>query len=159
MSDKLNKTVRIQRPARIQTDGRGRSVWKDKVESGEFELMSTVALRKVLDSKDEAAKKALEAAAQQGREGVLARDVATGHFEIVDDMDLQEILDNDFGLPEQEKGADVVYEPAHGNGNSAEELSLVSTQALKKILVNDEEKEEAAEIEIQESGFDPYNSG
>ena len=38
-------TIKIRRPARIQSDGRGRSVWTDPVEtSDELELVSTQAL-------------------------------------------------------------------------------------------------------------------
>ena len=157
MSDELKTTVRIQRPAKIQTAGRGRSVWAEPVESAKFELLSTVTLKKILASKDEAAIKAIEDAAESGAEGVLARDLATGHFQIVDDTDLQAILDNNISLPKQERSADVTYEPAYDSEKSTDDLTLVSTQALRKILVK-EEKEEPVVADTVESSCDPYNS-
>ena len=72
MSDELKTTVRIQRPARIHSDGRNRSVCAEPVEIAEFELLSTVALKKILRSNDESAKKSIAAAAKSGDQGVLA---------------------------------------------------------------------------------------
>ncbi len=164
MSDKIKATVRIKRPARIQTDGSGRSDCAESFESVGLELVSPGDVKKILGSKDEAAIKAIEDAAESGDEGVLARNIATGLVEIVDNSDLQAIIDNDTRLPKQEKGADLTYEPAFDNENSIDELSLVSTLALKKILkqedqnvpVTDENVPDTEEINL--SGFDPYNS-
>ncbi|MFQ6005930.1 MAG: hypothetical protein ACE5OQ_10540 [Woeseia sp.] len=158
MSDENTKTVRIQRPARIRTDEKGRSVWAGPVETVELELMSTVALRNVLKSQDESAKKAIERAAESGDEGVLARDIATGLFEIVSDADLQSVLENDPNLPKQEKSTDVIYEPACESEKSIEDLTLVSTQALRRHL-GKEEEEEPVITDAKETGFEPYNSG
>ena len=155
MSDEYTKTVRIPRPGKIHTDGRGRSVWTDPVETAEFELMSTTALKKVLDSDDDIAKKAIADAAASGGDGVLARDTATGLFEIVSDEDLQAILDDDFSLPKKTRPADVTLEPA--SDEPSEELSLVSTQALRKILHQDDD-DQLDDLE-PDGGFDPYNSG
>lgn len=156
MSDEHETTIRIQRPARVRMDGRGRSVWTEPVETAELELMSSQALKKILASKDEKARESIEAATASGGEGVLARDPATGRFEIVDDADLQKIFDSDPGLSGQDKGAEVTYEAAYTGGRSAGDLSLVSTQALRRIL-GKEEVPEPADADIEESGFDPYD--
>lgn len=132
MTDEFKTTVRIQRPARIQADGRDRSVRAEPVEIAEFELLSTVALKKILKSNDESAKKSITAAANCGDQGVLARDIATGHFEILDDADLQRIIEQDHMSPNQDKAADIVHEPVFDGENSIDELSLVKTLALKK---------------------------
>lgn len=155
MSDKLRPTVRIQRPGKVRSDGRGRSVWAEPVETAEFELLSTVALKKILESNDQAAKKSIEAAADSGEQGVLAMDIATGHFEILDDTDLQRIIEQDLNPPKQEKIADVIYEPTTGGTQSIDELSLVSTLALRKIL---REEDDPVVEEVDNSGFDPYDS-
>lgn len=157
MSDKTKTTVRIQRPAKIRTDGRGRSVWTEPVETAEFELFSTLALKKILESKDEPAKRAIEAMAESGDEGFLARDATTGLFEIINDTDLQAILDNDLSLLKQEKGADVSYKSAYDSEKSLDDWALVSTMALRKIL-GKEEKEKPVSVDTTDSGFDPYNS-
>lgn len=157
MSDKLKTTVRIQRPARIQSDGGGRSVWAEPVGTAEFELLSTVELRKILKSNDEAAKQSIAAAATTDSEGVLARDTATGHFEILDDADLQKIIEQDMKPAEQDKLADVIYESAFDSGDSIDELSLVSTLALKKIL-KDEDVDEPVVADTDGAGFNPYDS-
>ncbi len=157
MSGKLKTTVRIQRPSKIRSDGGDRSVWVEPVETAEFELLSTVALKKILKSNDKAAKKSIAAAAETGDEGVLAMDTATGHFEIVDDTDLQAILEQDLRPPKHEKVTDIINEPVFHSENSIDELSLVSTLALKKILKEEDEALPIAE-EIEDTGFDPYDS-
>lgn len=158
MTDEFKTTVRIQRPPKIHSDGRGRSVWAEPVDTAEFELLSTGELQKILKSSDEAAKKSIAAAACSGNDGVLARNTATGHFAILDDADLQRIIDQDLKTPKQEKLAEVIYEPAFDTANSMSELSLVSTLALKKIL-----KEDSADApdagEIDDAGFNPYDRG
>ena len=132
-------------------------MWAEAVETAEFELLSTVALKKILKSNDEGAKKSIAAAAESGDEGLLAMDTATGHFEIVDDADLQAILEQDLRPPKHEKVSDVIYEPAFNSENSIDELSLVSTLALKKIL-NEEDDDVTIAEEIDSAGFDPYDN-
>jgi len=157
MSDELKTTVRIQRPAKVQSEGRGRSVWAEPVETAEFELLSTVELKKILKSSDEAAKKSIEAAAESGDSGVLARDLATGHFEILNDTELQRIIEQDLNPLKPEKVSDIVYEPAFDTETPIDELSLVSTLALKKILKEEDEDAPTDEV-IVDTGFDPYDS-
>ncbi len=157
MSDELKATVRIQRPAKTQAAGRGQSLCAEAAETVEFELFSTVALRKILASNDEAAINAIEDAAESGDQGVLARNIATGLFEMVDDTDLRAALDDDISPPKQEGGTEVSYEPAYNSEKSIDDMTLVGTQALRKIL-GKEEKEEPVVADTVESGCDPYNS-
>lgn len=150
MSDDYTATVRIARPARIQTDDRDGSAGTEPVESAEFELLSTAELRKILESNDVAARQGIEAAAESNDQGVLARDTSTGLFEILSDEELQGILDSDFSLPRKAKRDDDSDGPASGGEVSLDDLSLVSTQALKTILRNEENAGD-------DDGFDPYN--
>lgn len=165
MSD-YEPTIKIRRPPRIQTDGQGRSVWADPIEpADELELVSTQALRVILESNDVRARQAIETAASGVNEGVLARDPAAGTFEIIDDAELQDILDNTKDLPPIKRPADVTLVPVQQD--AGEELSLVSTQALRKLLGT---KSPAGETASRKNpgdtggssgktggGFDPYN--
>ncbi len=153
-------TIKIRRPPRIQSDGRGRSVWTDPVNTAdELELVSTQALRVILNSNDKKARKAIEAVARSGNEGVLARNPASGTFEIIEDADLQAILDSAQDLPPMTRPADVTLVPL--NEDPGVELSLVSTQALRKVLGQKEPKADAKSKKLRDTsgGFDPYNSG
>ena len=124
MSEILKQTIRISRPSKTKVDERGRSVWTEKVETVELELVSTMMLQTILDSNDEEARQQIENVANHG-DGVLARDQENNRFEIVD---------------------------ADGH----EEFSLVSTQMLKRILIDPNDNE--PDCEEAASGFDPYNS-
>ncbi|MDJ0940151.1 MAG: hypothetical protein QNJ00_10335 [Woeseiaceae bacterium] len=163
MSDKLNKTVRIVRPAKVTTDDRGRTVWDGPVEETELELVSTTMLKKMLDSDDAQNRKRLEEAAD-GKDGVLAQNLTSGSFEIIDDDDLKAALasaDDDSSVP----AADVTYEPLMEQADTGdEELSLVSTQALKRILNTGDAGDTSDDDPVEDEpfagggGFDPYNS-
>jgi hypothetical protein len=169
MADDYPTTVRIRRP-RVTTDDRGRSVWADTVETAELELVSTAELKKILASSDAVSLSAIEKVATGTHEGVLARDPATGLFEIISDSDLQAILAENEHLPKALKPADVTLEPIRQASQPAEEeLSLVSTQVLRKVLARDVPKAQAKKPSSVRKpspskkdaggGFDPYNSG
>ena len=157
MNDELKRTIRIKKP-RVETDERGRTVWADPVETTELELMSTTMLRKMIDSGDESRKQRLRQAAEQ-KDGVLARDTGNGEFQIIDDDDLKAALKS---ADDPEAGtADIVMEQIPLGTGGEEELSLVSTQALRHMLDKDhtpDDEPKDAETEA-ERNFDPYNSG
>lgn len=162
MSDDYVATVRIRRPARVNTDG-GRNVWADTVEEVELELVSTAELEAILESGDEGTQGAIRQALSGQQEGVLARDPATGLFQVISEDDLKSILDDNEGLPIRRRPADATLEPA-GEEKESEELSLVSTQMLRKIIRSDEKPARPAtavkpKSKDRSGGFDPYNSG
>ena len=162
MSDDYVATVRIRRPARVQTDG-GRNVWADTVEEVELELVSTNQLEALLESGDGDTQGAIRQALSGQQEGVLARDPATGLFQVISEDDLKSILE-DKKQPIRRRTADVTLEPARKERDS-EELSLVSTQMLRKIIKSDEKPAKPASsakakvTKDRSGGFDPYNSG
>ena len=157
MSDENSAKVLVRRPSKIQTDGDGRSVWADPVESAQLELVSTQILKQILSSNDVENLEAVKEAAKSTGEGVLARDPATGYFEIIEEDELQAILDSDQDLPKLSRPSDVTVEPLHDYAD-CDHLSLVSTQALRRVLVNDDEKEEPEPVEVDVGGFNPYDS-
>lgn len=162
MADEYIPTIRIRRPSKVTTDSRGRTVWADTIETAELELVSTGQLQKILASTDDDTRTAIESIVTGEHDGVLARDPATGLFEIISDADLQAILENNTDLPKTARPADVTLESASGNTGSTDELSLVSTQVLRKILKIDAPAEKPRETRHKADkggGFDPYNSG
>ena len=161
MSDELKQTVRIVRKPKVALDEHGHSVWTEPVEAVELDLVSTTMLKKILDSDDRKARQRIEEAAQ-GKDGVLAHDTQNNQFEIIDDDDLQAALDSASNTPDQTRPADVVLAPLSEQVNEDdEELSLVSTQMLRKILASDDPDTyvDPGDSEDEGGGFDPYNSG
>ena len=158
MAEDYATTIRIRRPAKVTTDDRGRSVWADTIESAELELVSTAELKKILAASDEESLSAIEKVVTPTDEGVLARDPATGLFEIISDTDLQAILAENDHLPKTRQPADVTLEPVRNAPAEADgELSLVSTQVLRKVLSRDAPKPPQSKKDSG-GGFDPYNS-
>lgn len=91
-------------------------------------------------------------------DGVLVRDPATGIFKIIDDEELQQILDNEKGLPQLSRPSDVTLEPLHDYVDE-DHLSLVSTQALRRVLKDDSDEVKTNEETGPDTGFNPYDSG
>ena len=161
MTDDASRKVLVRRPARITTDGHGRSVWADPVESAELELVSTQMLKVMLTSKDRQDLDAVEAAASGAEEGVLVRHPESGGFEIISDDELQEILETNDDLPAISRPADATLEPLK-DYEDEDQLSLVSTQALRRVLGGDEDEEDTEEVEQlfdAGGGFNPYDNG
>lgn len=160
MSDADSKKVLVKRPSKVTTDGNGRSVWVDPVESAHLELVSTQMLKVMLTSRDQSEIEAIEEAASGSDDGVLARNPGSGGFEIISDEELQEILVANDNLPTVSRPADATLEPLKDYPED-DQLSLVSTQALRRVLGGDED-EEAAEVEEPldaGGGFNPYDNG
>ena len=147
MANDYTATIRIRRPSKVTTDDRGRTVWAGEIEEAELELVSTNELKQILEASDPASRSAIEQVASGNTDGVLARNPATGLFEIVTDSDLQAALAQEASRPAAPRG----LEPAQKR--SGEDLSLVSTQVLRKVLKSDtgSPKKDAG------GGFDPYN--
>jgi len=167
MSEDFTKTVRITRKSRVAPDDRGRNVWVGRVETVELELVSTTALEKILKTGDGEAQSEIRKLAASKKDGVLARDTATGHYQIVSDEELKAVAQSE-GAPKAGAGdkpkraATVVAEPLSEKARlAAAELSLVSTQILRKVV-----KEEAVEKAVKSvskkdkfGGFNPYDNG
>jgi hypothetical protein len=159
MSEDTSGKVLVKRPSRIRTDGSGRSVLADPVESPELELVSTQMLKRILTSRDDTERKAVESAANTSADGVLARHPASGRFEVIDDEELQAILDNNKGLPEIRRPADAMLKPLHDYVED-DKLSLVSTQALRKALKHADDDKDDSDIAVDAGGgFNPYDHG
>ena len=156
MSDELYKTVRIQRHAKVGTDSRGRTVWTKPVEPVELELVSTMMLEQLLESGDEEHKKRMRELADTG-EGVLARDTSNNEFEIVRDDELEAALQaanrEDSGNALPEFTLERVDE-----SDTVEELSLVTTQVLRRMLSAESETgADDSENSPDTGGYNPYD--
>jgi len=160
MSENTSRKVLVKRPGRIRTDGSGRSAWADPVDSAELELVSTQMLKQILTSRDDTERKAVESAASTSADGVLARHPASGRFEVIGDEELQAILDNNQDLPAISRPADATLEPLRDYVED-DHLSLVSTQALRKVL-NEDAVEDGDDNKVAidaGGGFNPYDHG
>ena len=157
MPEDTPKKVLVRRPPKIASDGHGRSVWVDPVDSAELELVSTQMLKVMLSSRDGVERKAIEDVADISVNGVLARDPVNGQFEIIEDDDLQAILDENQGLPKLTRPADATLEPIRDYVDN-ESLSLVSTQALRKVLDDDDGQDAETPPTMEPAGFNPYDA-
>ena len=81
---------------------------------------------------------------------------ATGFFEIIDEDELQAIVDSGQDLPKLSRPSDVTAEPLHDYADD-EHLSLVSAQALRQVIVDDEKQDDEAES-TDAGEFNPYYS-
>jgi hypothetical protein len=170
MADDPTKTIRIKRSSRVAEDPRGRNVWVGRVEQpAELELVSTTALEKILTGGDGNARVEIRKLAESGRDGLLARDTATGHYEIVGKDELRQIAETGQVPPPGREGAVNLAAPlSKDSARKADELSLVSTMMLRKVIGADgkaefvspggdkpKEPEKAGRDKF--GGFDPYN--
>ena len=155
-------TVRIQRKTKTTVDDRGRTVWNEPVEEVEIELVSTTALEKILTSDDRKTCAEIRRLAAGKKDGVLARDTATGVFQIVSDADLKAAIKATGVQDKPRRGSEVIAPPlSEETRASADELSLVSTQVLRKIVgpdVKAEYEKPAAGKKDKFGGFDPYDN-
>lgn len=163
MDDDYTATIRLARRPKVYTDAVGGTVWKDDVETGELELVSTQMLE-ILLLDDEGTLGRLKSLASSG-DGVLARDRQSDGFEVVPRDDLQAALGDSgrFQMPPDETVPSRFV--AEQVADDIDELTLVSTQVLRKLL--DEPglspKQAAEELKLLDEpgacdGFDPYNS-
>ncbi|MEN7342152.1 MAG: hypothetical protein AAAFM81_04385 [Pseudomonadota bacterium] len=153
MDDDLTSTIRITRKPTVITDDVGGQVWMDSVKSAEFEILSTMRLKVMLDEDPELAREQLKQAASAG-DGLIARNVDDNTLNVMPDDTLRAALNNTPGDYESEQ-----------TPSDLDELTLVSTQMLRVVLEKPEltPKEVSEELELiaeQESmgGFDPYNN-
>jgi hypothetical protein len=155
MSD-LKQTVRLLRPASASS-GEGGPSADGPVEETELELVSTAMLRAMLDSGNADHQRRLREAAA-GKQGVLAKNLGSGNFEIIDDEDLKTAL----AAAATDRAAKVSAKPLLERADKGDEkLSLVSTQALRQMLGQVEKepaKKDKATPKTPGGGFDPYNS-
>lgn len=162
MAEDFTKTVRIQRPSKVAEDDRGRSVWVGKVESVELELVSTTALQKILKSADGKTQAEIRSLADSRKDGVLARDTATGVFQIVSNEDLKTAVEITAPKDGPKRSTEIKGAPISEHAlKAAEELSLVSTQILRKVLTPDGKTEyetPKSGTKDKSGGFDPYNN-
>ena len=162
MTQDYVKTVVIRKPKKVTTDDRGRTVWVGKIESVELELISTTTLETILKSDDGKTQVEIRRLVKGKIDGVLAKDTATGAFQIVSNEDLKAALEQPGGQPTAVRVADVTAPPLTDKSQQAAgELSLVSTQVLRKVLKPDG-KVEYEKLKTGKKdrfgGFNPYDN-
>lgn len=126
----------------------------------EVELVSTQMLKQILSSRDVDNRKGVADVARREGDGVLARDPQTGYFVILDEAELKAIVESGQALPKLSRPSDVTASPLHDYADN-DHLSLVSVQALRRVIDEDSGEEDspagdADEDEVAE--FDPYRA-
>ena len=156
MSEELDRTVKIQRHAKVGTDSRGRTVWTKPVEPVELELVSTMMLENLIESADESHKQRMRELAD-GQEGVLARDTSNNEFEIVRDDELEAALQAANRETTGKVPAGFTLERVD-ESDSVEELSLVTTQVLRK-MIGGEPETDSDDLDLSDDagGYNPYD--
>lgn len=157
------KTVRIRKVDKVAPDHRGRSVWLGKIEPVELELVSTTALEKILKTEGGETRSEIRKLAAGRKNGLLARDTATGHFRILSDADLREAATTPPPADGPKRSSVVTAAPLTETVRmKADELSLVSTQILRKVVKPDDKaangKPKPAARKDKFGGFNPYDN-
>ncbi len=153
MGDELFRTVKIKVDRKVGTDSQGRSVWTKPIEETEFELVSTVMLKQILDSEDDQKKDQIRTLADE-EDGVLAISTHTDQFEVLPDDVLEAALKAANNPASSNMPHRFTLERV-SDTDEEENLSLVSTQMLRKILDVDDESD--AEPEEEGGGYNPYD--
>jgi hypothetical protein len=158
------KTLQIHKIDKVAPDTRGRSVWLGEVEPVELELVSTTALEKILKTEGGQTRTEIRRLAAGRKNGVLARDTATGHFRILSDADLRKAATAPPAEGPKRSGVTTGAALTDTTRKKADELSLVSTQILRKVVKPDSKSEiEAAKSKPagkkdKFGGFNPYDN-
>lgn len=162
MSKDPTRTVRIRKPDKVAPDHRGRSVWLGKIEPVELELVSTTALEKILRIEGGQTRSEIRKLAAGRKNGVLARDTATGHFRILSDADLRKAATAPPAEGPARSGVTTADPLSESTRLKAAELSLASTQFLRKVVKPDGQAEtgkpKAATKKDKFGGFNPYDN-
>ncbi len=159
MSNDLKKTIRIRRdnaPDGASPAENGPSA------TAELELVSTQMLEKILFDMNDVPSEQMREIADSEEEGWLAREADGKNFEILKDDELESALraaneDHDpLNVP------DSSLEQVDSLRDTADDLCLVSTQHLRRMLDGGTDVNNPAPDEIDEEpepdSFDPYNS-
>jgi len=157
------KTVRIRKVDKVAPDHRGRSVWLGKIEPVELELVSTTALEKILKTGGGDTRSEIQKLAAGRKNGLLARDTTTGHFRILSDADLRKAATKPPPGDVPKRSGVVTAAPlTEAARKKADELSLVSTQILRKVVKPGDEagngKPKPAARKDKFGGFNPYDN-
>jgi hypothetical protein len=165
MSKDHTRTVRIRKVAKVAPDQRGRSVWLGKIEPVELELVSTAALERILKREGGETRTEIRKLAAGRKNGVLARDAATGHFRILSDADLSKAATVPPSAAQGPKRSNVTSgQPlSETTLRKAGELSLASTQFLRKAVKDGKAEEAPAKRKDSAKkdrfgGFNPYDN-
>lgn len=153
MKKETTNRVLVRRPAASAADTATADTASG--EDAELELVSTQMLKQILSSRDIENRRGIEDAARQAHDGVLARDPVTGFFQVIGDEELQAIVDSGQALPQLSRPSDVTLAPLHDYADS-QNLSLVSIQALRRVL--DDDEADADDAVAAGEDFDPYAS-
>ena len=157
MSKDLENTIRFRRTTATDENS---AMDNDSTATAEFELVSTQMLEKILFDMNDVPREDIQEIADSADEGWLAQDTESKKFDVVKDNELEQALrsanekHDPLGVP------DASFERVDSLQKTADNLCLVSTQHLKKVLDGGtgEDKKVADQLDEELKGFDPYNN-
>lgn len=162
MAEDYTMTVRIMRAPKVAPDERGRNVWIGEVDTVELELVSTTALERILKSDDGKTQSEIRRLAAGRKDGILARDAATGVFQILSDEELKNAISTNEVRDAPKRPTEITADPiSEQTRQAAEKLSLVSTQILRRVFKADgtsHYETPKARKKDKSGGFDPYDN-
>ena len=160
MGDELYRTVKIKLNRKDGTDSQGRAVGTNPAEETEFELVSTMMLKQILESDDDQKKDQIRGLANE-EDGVLACSTGSDEFRILLDDEIESALKSSPN-PELAGGSAV---DVTEKSDEEEDIALVSTQLLRTMLHDDDKTDvepNKADGEPKEEfkigGFNPYDT-
>jgi len=157
MSDELRNTVKIKLDRKARKDGDWEAVGSEPAEEIEFELVSTMMLKQILESDDDQKKDQIRGLTGE-EDGVLVCSTESDSFEILADDELDTAIKASQNSELSEMVGSDSVESVDGSADE-EDFSLVSTQLLRTILHVDDQSEAAPEVEDDAPGYNPYDKG
>ena len=157
MGDELYKTIKIKIDRKARKDGDWEAVDSEPAEEVEFELVSTMMLKQILESDDDQKKDQIRGLTGE-EDGVLVCSTETDSFEILADDELDTAIKASQNSELSEMVDSDSVESVDGSADE-EDFSLVSTQLLRTILHVDDQREAAPEVEDDAPGYNPYEKG
>lgn len=140
-----------------------RPVRVGKQDPVELELVTTAALEKILKTEGGKTRSEIRKLAAGSKDGVLARDAATGRFSILSEAELKKAAAAP--PPDGPRRSGVATAPPLSETvlRKADELSLASTQFLRKAVKAEDKAAEAAKPKAslkkdKAGGFNPYDN-
>jgi hypothetical protein len=136
MGDELYRTVKIKLNREDGTDSQGRPVGTNPAEETEFELVSTMMLKQILESDDDQKKDQIRGLANE-EDGVLACSTDSAEFKILLDDELESALKSSPN-PELAEAVGGSAVDVTEKSDEEEDIALVSTQLLRTMLHDDD---------------------
>jgi len=163
MGDELYRTVKIKLNRKDGTDSQGQAAGANPAEETEFELVSTMMLKHILESDDDQKKDQIRGLANE-EDGVLACSTGTDEFKILPDDEIEAALKASPNPQLADLAGGSALDVTE-TSDEEEDIALVSTQLLRTMLHDDDKTDVepnkadgGPKEEFKIGGFNPYDT-